>query len=459
MLKLSTSKLIDVYAHITKELLVSREFEAAKATLRSTLAGKLMKQQQPKRYQALESLLSVGEADPSEVFASTTQAAERSRIADSLALDVSTAPPSQLLSLVGQALKWQQHVGVLPPGGRFDVFRGVAPRLRQLVDKPAVASAGKLRLGGAHALAVTFTPDGSRLVTGNNEGFVEVWDALTRKLDTRLPYQVAGEGDAPAMLMHTAGVMAVAVSRDGEVMASGTTAGEVKVWAVDTGTCLRTFPSAQEGAVTSLAFSADCSHLLSSGTDGTARIHGLRSGATLREFRGHTSFVNAAFFHAEERQVVTASADGSVCVWDAKSAAQLRSFKPPQESATEDAPVLTVAPMPGAPDRLLVASRSRDVHVMGVDGSLQQTYRAMRSGGEGATAGVVVAATASPRGQFIYVLTDAKQVVVLDSATGEEEGRVTVAKGQPLGLAHHPTTNLLATFSGDDQVRLWGTVE
>ena len=121
------------------------------ASLRSTLAGKHMKQQQPKRYQVLESLLSVREAGPSEVFASTTLAAERSRNVAPSALDVSAAPPSQLLSLVGQALKWQEHVGMLPPGGRCGVFRGVAPRLRQLVDKPAVTSAGKLRLSGAHA--------------------------------------------------------------------------------------------------------------------------------------------------------------------------------------------------------------------------------------------------------------------------------------------------------------------
>ena len=62
-------------------------------------------QQQPKRHQALESLLSVGEAGPSEVFASTLQAAERSRNVALLALGVSIAPPSQPLSLVGQALK------------------------------------------------------------------------------------------------------------------------------------------------------------------------------------------------------------------------------------------------------------------------------------------------------------------------------------------------------------------
>ena len=158
-------------------------------------------QQQPKRHQALESLLSVGEAGPSKVFASTTQAAERSRNAALLALDVSTAPASQPLSLAGQALMWQQHVGVLLPGGHFDVFRGIAPAPAG-VDKPAVTTADKLRLGGAHALAVAFTPDGSRLEAGNYKGTVEVWGALVHKLDTHLPYQMAGEGDTRPRCFH-----------------------------------------------------------------------------------------------------------------------------------------------------------------------------------------------------------------------------------------------------------------
>jgi len=74
---------------------------------------------------------------------------------------------------------------------------------------------------------------------------------------------------------------------------------QVKVWKITTGQCLRRFEKAHSKGVTSIHFGKDNSHILTSSFDMTIRIHGFKSGKTLKEFRGHSSFVNEAIFSSD----------------------------------------------------------------------------------------------------------------------------------------------------------------
>ena len=57
------------------------------------------------------------------------------------------------------------------------------------------------------------------------------------------------------------------------------------------------------------------------------RVHGLKSGKMLKEFVGHTSYVNDAIYSPDGSQIISAASDSTVRVWDAKSCEELRAFK------------------------------------------------------------------------------------------------------------------------------------
>lgn len=67
--------------------------------------------------------------------------------------------------------------------------------------------------------------------------------------------------------------------------------------------------------------------MLSASFDGAVRVHGLRSGKALKEFRGHKSYVNSAIYSLDGAQVYSASSDGLVMVWDAKTCECLQRIK------------------------------------------------------------------------------------------------------------------------------------
>lgn len=436
-LKLPDHKLLQLYEQVLLELAELRELGAARAVLRGAPACQLMARQAPERFARLEALLSRTYFDSREAYGAAGRDRRRAALAAELAGELAVAPPSRLLALLGQALRWQQRQGLLPAAG-LDLFRGKAA-VRELPEDESVSQpAATVRFGRkSHVEAARFSPDGQYLVTGSVDGLVEVWNYSTGKIRKDLRYQAQEQ----FMSMDSA-ALCLAFSRDSDLLAAGDNDGKIKVWRITTGQVVRRLERAHSRGVTCLQFSRDSTQLLSSSFDGTVRIHGLKSGKMLKEFRGHSSFVNAVMWSADGHTVYSAGSDGTVRAWAARGAG----------AATGCWRVGGGAALQGllaAGEWLLVLPRGPAALLLTTAGQLVRELGPGRRGAE------LAAVALSARGRLAYVAGDDKVVYSVCVATGKPE-RSVAAHDQPIiGLAHHPHQNLLATYGEDGLLKLW----
>ncbi|XP_020373089.2 U3 small nucleolar RNA-associated protein 18 homolog [Rhincodon typus] len=131
------------------------------------------------------------------------------------------------------------------PDGLFMLLLGTSGYLH-LLSMKTKELVGSMKINGK-AVAATFSPDGSTIYTHSDEGEVYVWDVKSRKCLTRFIDEGCLRG------------MCIAVSRNGQYVACGSSSGIVNVYSQDT--CLhQTNPKPVKvirnlvTAVTSLAF-------------------------------------------------------------------------------------------------------------------------------------------------------------------------------------------------------------
>jgi WD40 repeat-containing protein SMU1 len=247
------------------------------------------------RYLKLEHFCKRPFFTPSEAYEmGSSKELRRQEIAESLICELSVVPPSRLLALLGQALKYQQSQNLIPPGVQFDLFRNTRKSAKKDAEEriPKRAAGDVKSTSTAKVDSIAFSPDGQCFITGSAQGLIEAWDVDTGNLKGDLEYQAKGE-----FMNLEDTVLCTAFSRDGDQIATGSKAGQIKVWKLSTGQCVRSFGQAHPQGITALSFSRDGTQLLSASYDQTARIHGMKSGKALKEFRYNRSNCGNARSH------------------------------------------------------------------------------------------------------------------------------------------------------------------
>ena len=161
--------------------------------------------------------------------------------------------------------------------------------------------------------SVSFSPDGTRVVTGSSDMTTKVWDARTGTLLLEL------KG-------HLHGVTSVSYSPDGTRIVAGTGDGHAKVWDARTGTQLLELKGHFHG-VTSVSYSPDGTRIVTGSWDHSAKVWDAHTGTPLLELKGHTNNVDSVSFSPDGTRIVTGSSDMTAKVWDARTGTPLLDLK------------------------------------------------------------------------------------------------------------------------------------
>lgn len=204
-------------------------------------------------------------------------------------------------------------IGTLEPGASVAEFwRGSTP---QVIVNLAVQNSRSVN-------TAVFRENGRQVLTSPNDGTVHVWDGRSG-----LPLNVF-ESDEDLIL-------ALALSQDEKWIAAGHAQG-VSLLDAESGAKHWTYPAPTRKPVDSVWFSPDGHYLLVGYFGSAIDVLDAKSGRLVKYFAGHeevTHFMERSKeltslqFLPDGRSVITASADGSVRIWDLESG---RETEPPK---------------------------------------------------------------------------------------------------------------------------------
>ena len=159
-----------------------------------------------------------------------------------------------------------------------------------------------LRADSTAAETAAFSPDGSQVVTGGDDGIVRVWDAAAGR-------QIA------SLAAHHGKVLAARYAPDGQRLALGFADGTLLLTNASLG-APREVLHEHGASIDSVAFSRNGQRLAVALHDGTVRVLGSNGNGPIQILRGHVGPVLGVDINTDGSQVVSAGQDGTIRLWD-----------------------------------------------------------------------------------------------------------------------------------------------
>ncbi|HEY9628645.1 MAG TPA: caspase family protein [Coleofasciculaceae cyanobacterium] len=291
---------------------------------------------------------------------------------------------------------------------------------------------------GSRLSGVALSPDGQQMATATTEGQIEMWriradQSMKRRLRIRNWRSTSGQVAPLSRVLHEA-IAAAPLAQMGTQPGSQT--------------------GSQSGgeplSISQLSFSPDGHQILGIADDLTVRLWDVETGQLLKVFQGHEAKVQQASFSPDGQQIVTASWDHTLRIWQIASGQTVEILHQPD----------AVTSGRFSPDGRKVATASWDgtARIWDVQTGKQQFLLAGHQA-------EVLSVEFSPDGRSLITASADGTALIWDAHTGHKQAhlRPDAAGKSPIPLlqaAFSPDGQYIATRTREGKVHLWaGTWE
>ncbi len=163
--------------------------------------------------------------------------------------------------------------------------------------------------------SIAISPDGQILASGSHDNTIKLWNIASGKELININTK------------HS--IYAIAYSPDGLTIASGDSKNHIHLWDVNSGAKILTF-TGHKGLFTGincLAFSPDGRMIASAGGDKTVKLWNVNTGLEIRTLEEHKRWVSSLAFNPQATIIVSGSADKKAILWDLNTGEVLNTYK------------------------------------------------------------------------------------------------------------------------------------
>ncbi|KAJ6606308.1 WD40-repeat-containing domain protein, partial [Mycena vulgaris] len=286
--------------------------------------------------------------------------------------------------------------------------------------------------------AVTWTPEGRRVLTGSTSGEFTLWNGLTFNFETILQ-------------AHDTAICALTFTHSGAYLASADKSGTIKYFEPNMNNLAAWQGSNGHEAIRGLSFSPDDRRFATASDDSSVRIWSFQERRVENVLTGHGWDVKCVEWHPTKGLLVSGSKDNDIKFWDPRTGTVLSTLHQHKN---------TIQALAWSPSGDMVASASRDQTVRVFDIRAMKEFRTFKGHKK-----EVCSVTWHPTHPLLVSGGSDGGILHWDlsaqptpGSSGMTAPRATLAQAHDSNvwaLAFHPLGHLLASAANDHTTRFW----